>query len=87
MNLSALDREIGLKPMPYYQRKITAIMAEVPHAPHITARHVEALMRADHATLDALSAEGFRKCATRCILAANTVQSVVLDIIARSYGL
>lgn len=87
MNLSTLDREVGLKPMPYYQRKISGIMAEVPHAPHVEARHVEALMRGDHATLDGLSDKGFRQCAVRYILMANTVQREMLDIIAESYGL
>jgi len=63
-----------------YQQMIAAI------APDANARHVEAFMRSEHGTLDALSPEQFRAEVFAADLCAQE-EPAVAESLARSYGL
>lgn len=71
----------------YYAKLIHERLAERGLQHHYDIAHVEAWMRLEHGTLDALSPERFREevvIACRCIAAAPIGES---DALAQSYGL
>jgi hypothetical protein len=67
--------------MTIYQKAITEL------APHANARHVEAFMRLECGTLDALSEERFAYEVAAAAAAAAECPDNVLERIAESFGL
>ena len=71
--------------MDFYQEKIAEILAEYGHT--ADPRHIEAFMRAGHATLDGLDPSSFRheiRIALDCIAQGGTD---LAERVAISYGL
>ena len=56
-------------------------------APTYDPRHVEAIMRVEHGTLDHLSAEAFAAEVTIAVLAIETGGTNFAEAVAQSYGL
>jgi hypothetical protein len=70
----------------FYQRLITQILRKLARA-DIDARHVEAWMRLQHGTLDALSPRAFATEVRVCVECVDEAGIDRSDELARSYGL
>lgn len=72
--------------MSIYRTMINAILAEIGRS-EVESRHVEAMMRVEHPTLDALSAARFRREVIESVAAIDQAGPDLTEQIAESYGL
>ena len=71
----------------FYQDEITTILAAAGDLPRVEARIIEAWMRVEHGTLDALTARQFREEVVVAAFCARDASDDQNEALARSYGL
>lgn len=89
IDLENADREVGLEPLPYWQRRIAKSCHEqnLCVAGHVKPRHIQALIQSSCPILSDMTAGQFEREIRKAVGTANVTQPVMLDMIANSWGL
>lgn len=89
LELEQADREVGLAPLPYWEREIMDIVARkgLAIANHVTPKHVHALVRSEYSVLSNLSRAQLDRAVAKALGVANTAQPAMLDLICKSWGM
>lgn len=89
IDLHELDREVGLAPLPYWERMIEESVArqKLCKGGHVRTKDLRALLHARHATLSNLTQGQFDRSVARVVEIANITQPAMLDLICKSWGM